>query len=141
VSQPSSVILSDVLGYSLQAISEIVGGSVPAVKAALQRGRDRLRALATEPDDAPARVLAEPERTRLKSYVERFNAHDFDAVRSYWPRTCVSSSSTGCASTERRAWRPISATTRSGRIGALFLGSSTAIQRFSSMTPTTPSSS
>lgn len=82
VSQRSSVILSDVLGYSLQEISEIVGGSVPAVKAALQRGRDRLRTLATEPEDAPAPVLAEPERTRLKTYVERFNAHDFDAVRS-----------------------------------------------------------
>jgi RNA polymerase sigma-70 factor, ECF subfamily len=63
----SSVILSDVLGYSLQEISEIVGGSVPAARAALQRGRNRLRALATEPDDVPTPVLAEPERTRLKN--------------------------------------------------------------------------
>jgi RNA polymerase sigma-70 factor (ECF subfamily) len=81
-SQRSSVILSDVLGYSLQEICEIAGGSVPAVKAALQRGRDRLRALAAEADDAPALALAEPERTRLRAYVERFNAHDFDAVRA-----------------------------------------------------------
>jgi RNA polymerase sigma-70 factor, ECF subfamily len=81
-SQRSSVILSDVLGHSLQEICEIVGGSVPAVKAALQRGRGRLRALAAEADDAPALVLAEPERTRLRAYVERFNAHDFDAIRA-----------------------------------------------------------
>jgi RNA polymerase sigma-70 factor (ECF subfamily) len=82
VSQRSSVILCDVLGHSLQEICEIVGGSVPAVKAALQRGRSRLRALAAAVDDAPVPALAEPERTRLKTYVERFNAHDFDAVRA-----------------------------------------------------------
>lgn len=82
VSQRSSVILSDVLGHSLQEISDIVGGSVPAAKAALQRGRFRLRALAEEAGDRPVPALAEPERTRLKTYVERFNAHDFDAVRA-----------------------------------------------------------
>jgi RNA polymerase sigma-70 factor (ECF subfamily) len=64
----------------LQEICKVVGGSVPAVKAALQRGRAHLRTLAAEPDDPPVPVLAEPERTRLKAYVERFNAHDFDAV-------------------------------------------------------------
>jgi RNA polymerase sigma-70 factor (ECF subfamily) len=82
VSQRSSVILCDVLGHSLQEICEIVGGSFTAVKAALQRGRSRLRALAAGVDDAPVSALAEPERTRLKTYVERFNAHDFDAVRA-----------------------------------------------------------
>jgi len=82
VAQRSSVILSDVLGHSLQEICEIAGATLPAVKAALQRGRGRLRVLATEADDAPAPALAEPERARLKTYVERFNAHDFDAVRA-----------------------------------------------------------
>jgi RNA polymerase sigma-70 factor, ECF subfamily len=82
VSQRSSVVLSDVLGHSLAEICEIVGGTVPAAKAALQRGRDRLRALATEVDEGPVPALAEPERMRLKAYVERFNAHDFDAVRA-----------------------------------------------------------
>src|SRR5439155_22397790 len=56
--------------------------NAPAVKAALQRGRLRLRALAAEADDAPVPAMAEPERTRLKAYVERVNAHDFDAVRA-----------------------------------------------------------
>lgn len=81
-SQRSSVLLSDVLGYSTAEISEIVGGTVPSVKAALQRGRSRLRDLAAEPDDAPVPTLPEPERARLKAYVEHFNAHDFDAVRA-----------------------------------------------------------
>jgi RNA polymerase sigma-70 factor (ECF subfamily) len=82
VSQRSSVILSDVFGHSLQEICEIVGGNVPAVKAALQRGRLRLRTLAAEADDSPVPALAEPERARLKTYVAHFNAHDFDAVRA-----------------------------------------------------------
>src|SRR5262245_4090936 len=82
VSQRSSVILCDVLGHSLQETCEIVGGSVPAVKAALQRGRSRLRALSVEGDDAPVPALAGEDRSRLKTYVERLNAHDFDAVRA-----------------------------------------------------------
>jgi len=82
VAQRSSVILSDVLGHSLRETSEIVDGSLPAVKAALQRGRERLRALASEADDAPPPALDDLERQRLKNYVDRFNAHDFDAVRA-----------------------------------------------------------
>lgn len=82
VSQRSSVILSDVLGHSLSECSEIVGGNVPAIKAALQRGRARLRTLAAEPGDTPPPTLPEPERLRLKTYVDRFNAHDFDAIRA-----------------------------------------------------------
>jgi len=82
VAQRSSVILSDVLGHSLREISEIIGVSFPSTKAALQRGRDRLRALAAQADEAPAPALAEQERTRLKTYVELFNAHDFDAIRA-----------------------------------------------------------
>jgi RNA polymerase sigma-70 factor (ECF subfamily) len=81
-SQRSAVIMSDVLGHSLQEICEAVGGSVPAVKAALQRGRARLRALAAEPDESALPALAEPARRRLKTYIECFNAHDFDAVRA-----------------------------------------------------------
>ena len=81
VTQRSSVILMDVLGYSLDEISAITGSSVVAVKAALHRGRARLRELANEPDDTPPPVLGEPERTLLADYVTRFNARDFDALR------------------------------------------------------------
>jgi RNA polymerase sigma-70 factor (ECF subfamily) len=81
VSQRSAVILRDVLGHSIEEVYEVMGGSIPAVKGALQRGRERLRALAQEPDDAPYPVLTEPMRARLVAYAERFNARDFDAVR------------------------------------------------------------
>ncbi len=81
VAQRSSVILMDVLGYSLQEIGGVMDSSLPAVKAALHRGRARLRELAQEPDDSPLPVLAEPERSLLSLYVDRFNARDFDAIR------------------------------------------------------------
>ena len=81
VAQRSSVILKDVLGYSLDEIGGITGSSLAAVKAALHRGRERLRAALVEPDDRPAPALSEAERGRLAAYVERFNARDFDALR------------------------------------------------------------
>jgi RNA polymerase sigma-70 factor (ECF subfamily) len=81
VAQRSSVILMDVLGYSLQEIGGVMDSTIPAVKAALNRGRARLRELAQEPDDLPLPVLAEPERSLLAAYVDRFNARDFDAIR------------------------------------------------------------
>src|SRR4029078_13197331 len=43
--QRSCVILKDVLGHSLDEIAEMLSFSVPAVKAALHRGRARLREL------------------------------------------------------------------------------------------------
>ncbi|MFL6650530.1 MAG: sigma-70 family RNA polymerase sigma factor [Sulfurifustaceae bacterium] len=81
VTQRGSVILMDVLGHSLEEISDVLGASIPAVKAALHRGRTRLLELAREPDDLPPPVLTEPERSLLAAYVDCFNARDFDAVR------------------------------------------------------------
>jgi RNA polymerase sigma-70 factor (ECF subfamily) len=81
VAQRSSVILMDVLGYSLDEIGGITGSSIPAVKAALHRGRTRLRTALTEPDDRPPPALDPAERARLAAYVERFNARDFEALR------------------------------------------------------------
>jgi len=82
VAQRSSVILMDVLGYSLDEIGAVMDSTIPAVKAALHRGRARLREIAKEPDDTPVPALAERERSRLAAYVDRFNARDFDAVRN-----------------------------------------------------------
>src|SRR5205823_5566581 len=73
VRQRSSVILTDVLGYSLAEIGSVMDTSIPAVKAALHRGRTRLRELAKEPEDLPVPVLAEPECSLLAAYVDRFN--------------------------------------------------------------------
>jgi RNA polymerase sigma-70 factor, ECF subfamily len=81
VAQRSSVILKDVLGYSLEEIDDITGSTIPAVKAALHRGREGLRAAIREGDDRRAPTLGEAERARLSAYVAHFNARDFDAVR------------------------------------------------------------
>jgi RNA polymerase sigma-70 factor (ECF subfamily) len=81
VAQRSSVILKDVLGYSLDEVGGITGSSLAAVKAALHRGRERLRAAMGEPDDRAPPALSQAERARLSAYVERFNARDFDTLR------------------------------------------------------------
>ena len=81
VAQRGTVILKDVLGYSLDEVCGIMGSSLPAVKAALHRGREALRAAVEEPDDRPKPALSRSERARLTDYVERFNARDFDAIR------------------------------------------------------------
>jgi RNA polymerase sigma-70 factor (ECF subfamily) len=80
VIQRSTVVLLDVLEYSLAEAVEILGSTLPAVKAALHRGRVRLKSLADSNEHA---VLALPadEQIRLRSYADRFNARDFDALR------------------------------------------------------------
>jgi RNA polymerase sigma-70 factor (ECF subfamily) len=82
VAQRASVILMDVLGCSLQEICEVMDYSLPAVKAALHRGRAQLREFAREPDDAPRPKLSEADRKRLSAYVRHFNARHFDAIRA-----------------------------------------------------------
>jgi RNA polymerase sigma-70 factor, ECF subfamily len=82
VAQRSSVILMDVLGCSLQEICEVMDSSLPAVKAALHRGRTQLREIADEPDDWPHPELSKTDRDRLGVYVAHFNARDFDAIRA-----------------------------------------------------------
>jgi RNA polymerase sigma-70 factor (ECF subfamily) len=82
VAQRSSVILMDVLGCSLGEVCDVMDFSLPAVKAALHRGRAQLRELAAEPDDAPRPQLSDADRARLAAYVSHFNARDFDAIRA-----------------------------------------------------------
>jgi len=78
--QRSSVVLMDVLGYSLAETVEILGVSLAAVKAALHRARARLQILAADTDASPPRLDA-TELDRLRAYADRFNARDFDALR------------------------------------------------------------
>jgi RNA polymerase sigma factor (sigma-70 family) len=76
--QRSCVILKDVLDHSLEEIAELLETTVPAVKAALHRGRQRLLALAAAPPNA-----VPPEHSpTVARYAELFNAHDWDGVRA-----------------------------------------------------------
>ena len=82
VLQRSTVVLMDVLEYSLAETVEILGTTLPAVKSALHRGRVRLKTLGDAAGSAPPPVLSAEEQARLRSYAERFNARDFDALRN-----------------------------------------------------------
>jgi RNA polymerase sigma factor (sigma-70 family) len=75
--QRSAVVLKDVLGHSLEEIAALLDLTLPAVKAALHRGRARLHASASAADDAPRR--ASPLVAR---YADLFNARDWDGVRA-----------------------------------------------------------
>ena len=75
----SCTILMDVLGYSLAEVAEVTRLTLPAVKAALHRGRGRLRAGVADPAPAP---LAPADRARLEAYADLFNRRDFDGLRA-----------------------------------------------------------
>lgn len=78
--QRSCVILKDVLGYSLDEVSDMLDLTVPAVKAALHRGRSRLREHSAE-----TTTRMRSPRTispTLARYADLFNARDWDAVRA-----------------------------------------------------------
>ena len=75
--QRSCVILKDVLGHSLDDIGGLLELSLPAVKAALHRGRARLRELKVIPQITPPRTSPAVAR-----YVALFNARDWDGVRA-----------------------------------------------------------
>jgi RNA polymerase sigma factor (sigma-70 family) len=79
--QRSAVILKDVLDHSTEEIAALLDLSVPAVSAALHRGRARLRefatALASEPN-----TPAGPVSPALARYAALFNSRNWDAVRA-----------------------------------------------------------
>jgi RNA polymerase sigma-70 factor, ECF subfamily len=83
VSQRSAVILKDVLGHSLDDAAAVMSTTVPAVKAALVRGRARLRGAAA----APA-ALDAGHRAELDRYAALFNAGDWDGVRALIGEDC-----------------------------------------------------
>jgi RNA polymerase sigma-70 factor, ECF subfamily len=79
--QRSCVILKDVMGYSLTEVSEFLDATVPEIKATLHRGRTRLRELAASSDGAGPGLDAR-EQDLLARYVDRFNARDFETLRT-----------------------------------------------------------
>jgi len=92
VAQRSAVILKDVLGCSLDEIVESTGASLPAVKAALHRGRASLRARAgsAQKEDAEdARpTTGGTDRALLSRYATLFNARDWDGLRAFLAEDC-----------------------------------------------------
>jgi RNA polymerase sigma-70 factor (ECF subfamily) len=83
VSQRSAVILKDVLGHSLDDTAAVMGATVPAVKAALVRGRARLRDAEAEPA-----ALDAGRRAELDRYAALFNAGDWEGVRALIGEDC-----------------------------------------------------
>jgi len=77
----ASVLLKDVLDYSLEEIAELVDSTVGGVKAALNRGRTKLASL-PELSSKRAHAVPSPEAEQLlNQYVERFNRNDWDGLR------------------------------------------------------------
>ena len=77
--QRSCVILKDVLGHSLEEIAALLELSVPAVKAALHRGRARLR---QQRQAAPEPAAPRRNSPALARYATLFNTRDWDGVRA-----------------------------------------------------------
>ena len=91
VLQRSAVILKDVLGCSLEEIAETLATTVPAVKAALSRGRTGLRAQVVAAEVTPWRDLPETspqERILLDRYCTLFNARDWPGVEALLSEEC-----------------------------------------------------
>lgn len=80
--QRGCVILKDVLEHSLEEISAELELSVPAVKAALHRGRTLLRQLSEATTHAPTPRAAPAISPALRRYADLFNARDWDGVRA-----------------------------------------------------------
>jgi RNA polymerase sigma factor (sigma-70 family) len=77
--QRGCVILKDVLDHSIDEIAEELSLSVPAVKAALHRGREALQALSHAP---PAPQREREMSPALRRYAALFNQHDWDSIRT-----------------------------------------------------------
>jgi RNA polymerase sigma-70 factor (ECF subfamily) len=80
-SQRSCVILKDVLGHSVDEIAPLLELTVPAVKAALHRGRERLRKQ-NEQSQHHQGQAARPGSAAISRYAALFNARDWDGVRA-----------------------------------------------------------
>jgi RNA polymerase sigma-70 factor, ECF subfamily len=73
------VQLKDVLQYQLAEKAEVVESTIGGVKAALHRGRAKLRTLRVAPSSQMP--LDGRQRKLLDAYVECFNRRDWDALR------------------------------------------------------------
>lgn len=75
------VLLKDVFDYSLEEIAALIGSTVGAVKAALNRGRSKLASLPRQPAPQSRRTQKPGTSRLLHLYAERFNRRDWDGIR------------------------------------------------------------
>jgi len=71
----AAILLKETFDMTLEEIAEVLATTVGAIKAALHRGRARLRET-----PAPAAARTAPARAVLDRFVERYNARDRDAL-------------------------------------------------------------
>jgi RNA polymerase sigma factor (sigma-70 family) len=83
VAERSAVILKDVLGHSVEEAAATMDATVAAVKAALVRGRAKLRAA-----EQHARTIDAEARAQLDTYARLFNVRDWDGVRALIGEDC-----------------------------------------------------
>ncbi|HTR54620.1 MAG TPA: sigma-70 family RNA polymerase sigma factor [Kofleriaceae bacterium] len=83
LAERSAMILKDVLGHSVEEAAATMDTTVAAVKAALVRGRAKLR----DADEREA-VLDASSRAQLDAYARLFNARDWDGVRALVGEDC-----------------------------------------------------
>jgi RNA polymerase sigma-70 factor, ECF subfamily len=74
----AAVLLKDVLQYQLSEVAEVVESTVGGVKAALSRGRAKLRTLHAAPSQVE---LDDRQQKLLGAYVEFFNRRDWQGLR------------------------------------------------------------
>jgi RNA polymerase sigma-70 factor (ECF subfamily) len=79
----AAVVLKDVFDFSLDEISESLGTSTGAIKAALHRGRGKLA------DDLAPPVETAPVPGALDAFVTKFNAGDLDGLTALLLDTAV----------------------------------------------------
>lgn len=79
--QRSCVILKDVLGHSVEEIAALLEMTVLAVKAALHRGRERLRKQNWLSHEGRASATRRPSPA-VSRYAALFNARDWEGVRA-----------------------------------------------------------
>ena len=75
----ASVLLKDVLDYSLAEVADIADTTLGGVKAALHRGRAKLHALKSTPAPAVAAFNVE-QRKLFDAYAECFNRRDWEEL-------------------------------------------------------------
>jgi RNA polymerase sigma-70 factor (ECF subfamily) len=68
----AAVVLKEAFDMTLEEIAQLLATTTGAVKAALHRGRDRLR----EPEGTPASRRPVPSPELLDRFIERYNAQD-----------------------------------------------------------------